>query len=291
MRSPSEMSLIQIEITNRCPLKCPNCTRFVGHHNNFFDMTIDEFTVALESLEGYEGNIGIMGGEPTLHPEFLELMDIFREFYPDINRRQLWTSGNNWEEYHEEIHKTFLPELISYNDHSGDIVVRHQPLLVAIDEVIEDKELMFEFIDNCWVQKRWSASITPKGAYFCEVAAAMDYMFDWEYGWDVKPGWWKVKPGDDSFNDQLLTHCVNCSACLPMPYDSSDKDDVDICSPLNFLRVKSASRKIVKEADIESIRKYIGDRSATPGKERGSYLEFPEWHPWRYRNEYRHEPK
>ena len=31
------------------------------------------------------------------------------------------------------------------------------PLLVSIDEVVEDKKLMWEMIDNCWIQSQWSA--------------------------------------------------------------------------------------------------------------------------------------
>ena len=34
MRPLSEMSVIQIEVTNACFLKCANCTRHVGHHRN-----------------------------------------------------------------------------------------------------------------------------------------------------------------------------------------------------------------------------------------------------------------
>ena len=35
--------------------------------------------------------------------------------------------------------------------------------LVGIDEAVEDKELVHELIDNCWVQEQWSASITLGG--------------------------------------------------------------------------------------------------------------------------------
>ena len=50
--------------------------------------------------------------------------------------------------------------------------------MVAIDDIIEDKKLMWKMIDNCWIQKQWSASITPKGGFFCEVAASLDYLFE-----------------------------------------------------------------------------------------------------------------
>ena len=41
MRPLSEMTIIQIEVTNACWLKCSNCTRHVGHHRNPFFMDLD----------------------------------------------------------------------------------------------------------------------------------------------------------------------------------------------------------------------------------------------------------
>ena len=61
----------------------------------------------------------------------------------------------------------------NFNDHSVDHIL-HQPLLVAAEEVIPDRDEMWRLIDDCWIQRYWSASITPKGAFFCEVAASFD---------------------------------------------------------------------------------------------------------------------
>ena len=36
MRPLRDMTIIQIEVTNACYLKCANCTRHVGHHNKPF---------------------------------------------------------------------------------------------------------------------------------------------------------------------------------------------------------------------------------------------------------------
>lgn len=284
------MSCIQIEITNKCNHRCANCTRFVGHHNNTYFMSLDQVEQAMDSLVGFQGTVGIMGGEPTLHPRFLEILEMLRDKYP-TEKRQLWTAGYKWDEYHDEINRTFMAENISYNDHSGDLHVRHQPLLVAIDEVLEDKDLMFQFIDNCWIQNRWSASINTNGAFVCEVAAAMSYLFDWEGGLDVVPGWWKIKPGNDRFTYQILDYCINCSGCLPLPGTFYDKGVSDIISPLNYKRIKDKTKKPVSAVLFESIRSYLRGKTAEPGLERGSLIDFPEWHPWRYRDEERHEPK
>lgn len=290
MRSPSEMSCIQVEITNKCNHKCNSCTRFVGHHKNTYFMPLDQVEQAMDSLVGFKGTVGIMGGEPTLHPEFLKILSMLRQKFP-AEKRQLWTSGYKWDEYYNDIHRTFLPENISYNDHSEDQEIRHHPLLIAIDEVVEDKDLLFKLISNCWVQNRWSASINTNGAFICEVAAAMSYWLDWDFSLDVEPGWWKIKPGDELFQEQILTYCVNCSGCLPVPFKMLDHGTADLCSPMNYKRLKDSTRKKLKIANIDEIKEFIKGKSADPGEEIGSLKDFPEWHPWVYRKEIQNKPK
>ena len=73
MKAIRDMWLIQIEITNSCFLECPNCTRFIGHNEKPFFMDLQMVEKAIDSLEGFPGSIGIMGGEATLHPKFFEI--------------------------------------------------------------------------------------------------------------------------------------------------------------------------------------------------------------------------
>ena len=74
MISPSEMKIIQIEITNSCIHHCSNCTRFCGLHEKNFMMTWDKFKHAVDSLKDFQGIAGVMGGKPLLNPQFPEMM-------------------------------------------------------------------------------------------------------------------------------------------------------------------------------------------------------------------------
>ncbi|MFI3175808.1 MAG: radical SAM protein, partial [Bacillota bacterium] len=73
MKSPKDMNIIQIDITNACIHECSNCTRFCGHHKKPYFMDLDMVKKAIDSLDDFDGIIGIMGGEPTLHPQFEEI--------------------------------------------------------------------------------------------------------------------------------------------------------------------------------------------------------------------------
>lgn len=87
MKSPKDQATIQIEITNACQHSCSNCTRFCGHHKKPYFMDFDTFKRAVDSMEGYEGTIGMMGGEPTLHPEFARFTEYLQSRIPKENRK------------------------------------------------------------------------------------------------------------------------------------------------------------------------------------------------------------
>jgi hypothetical protein len=221
MRPIYENTVIQIEVTNACHLKCTHCTRHVGHHRKPFFMDLAFIEKAIDSLDGWEGRIGCMGGEPTLHPDFEAICALYARKVPK-ERREFWTAGFKWGEYEPLIRETF--PRINYNDHVA-YDGAHTPLLVAIDEMIDDPELRRELIEACPFQSHWSASITPKGAFFCEIAASMDWLFDGPGGWPVEPGWWKREVSD--FQDQIGEYCGKCSGAIPMPAFSDGRGGRD----------------------------------------------------------------
>ena len=267
MKAIGDMWLIQIEITNACTHQCANCTRFVGHHRKPFFMSLEMINNAIDSLKGYKGGVGIMGGEPTLHPQFEEICKIVQKKIP-IDKRGLWTSGYKWKEYKKLILKTF-GESVFYNDHTG-VGQKHQPLLIAIDEVIDDKKFTKELIDKCWIQERWSASITPKGCFFCEVAAAMDMMYDGQGGYSIQEGWWNKKPAE--FQEQVNRYCFRCSGALPLPAISNK--DKDYISPGNYKLLKELqSPRLQKDCCVIYDKKFSRQEIETFMKD---------WRPWEY---------
>ena len=252
MKPIAENVVIQIEITNACHLKCANCTRHVGHHRKPFFMALETVRQAIDSLQGFPGRIGCMGGDPTMHPKFREVLAIFREMIPDKRKREFWTAGWKWDEYKDDINATFDPDLIHYNDHTQS-TGRHQPLLVASEEVVPNDELREALIDDCWVQRQWSASITPKGAFFCEVAASLHHLFDGPEGWPIEPGWWRKVPAD--YWEQRGFACGKCSAAIPMETRSDARGgrdkSVDVLSPGNLERLRGAGSPKVARGGFE----------------------------------------
>lgn len=259
MRSPAEMKIIQIDITNACVHRCSNCTRFCGHHKIPFFMNFETFQKAVDSLQEFPRIVGIIGGEPTLHPEFKRFSDYLRMRrltekiatfrYPvedmlhfikigidqsDGAKTGLWSCLNiGYYKYFEVINDTFHRQLL--NDHDNTCL--HQALLMPRKDLGISDDVWIKKRDACFAQNSWSATITPKGAFFCEIAGALDMLFHGPGGWDIEPGWWQRTP--DEFGEQLHW-CELCSACLNVPQRISS-DERDDLTPQMYERLKKIS--------------------------------------------------
>ena len=80
-------------ITYKCDLNCPNCNRLCFLPPTTRDMTLDdarEFNRQAREL-GWFPKIVILGGEPTLHRDLFEFIEIAKELSP--GRVEIWSNG------------------------------------------------------------------------------------------------------------------------------------------------------------------------------------------------------
>jgi hypothetical protein len=241
MRPLIDMDTVQIEITNACHNSCSNCTRLCGHYEKPYFMPLEEVKAAIDSMKNYPNMTGIMGGEPLLHPEFKEICEYLQTVIPK-EKCGLWSCfPRNKEHYREVIVATFGN--IFLNDHTRDDVL-HGPVLVASSELPLGGAQKDYLINHCWVQNSWSASINPKGAWFCEVAGALAMLLNvQDLGWKVEDGWWARSPVH--FVDQMkMCHSCGCAMPLEKRYSVDERDDI---SEGMLEKIKDTSPKIKKE--------------------------------------------
>lgn len=291
MKSPADMKIIMIEMTNACHKSCSNCTRFCGEHPRPFFMDIETFKKAVDSMAGFGGIVGLIGGEPTLHPQFEEMVDYYAKKIPEPRpAASLRFPVDNFQYYHRLVkymrgrkrglfsslgagyYKNFeqIQDVFPYqslNDHRT--VNTHQAILVTRKELGIPDEEWYKLRDNCWIQNLWSASITPKGAFFCEIAASLDMLFDGPGGWPIEAGWWKRKPSD--FGEQL-NWCEMCSIALKVPTMNAT-EETDIVSPLMLEKLKR-----VNGPKIRSGKFVVLDTSNYDASKHGGHKADPIWY-------------
>lgn len=323
MIPPSRQWAAQIDVLNVCFLACANCTRLLDHatRETKYIMSPDCFRQVIRAIKGFvyesepcpkgsrnEGRrkvIGLIGGEPLMHPQFPELVDIFIEEVPEVFHRGLWTS-KDWKTGAHPKWGPYLPHVerligknpthdasgpshkhacgfLNWNMHLESMHVRHQPMLVASRDVVPDEKKRWELIEDCWVQREWSSTCTPKGFFFCEVAGHLDMVLKGPGGFPLEPGVWKgdlyferdengVPRPKGKFAEQVERACPNCGGCLPLPSrrDSEDRDDV---SASNLERLSAIGSPRVKRGEVV-VHEFPADRPYVDGEYRDGWVPF-----------------
>jgi len=276
MKAVMEQWAVQIDVTNACHLQCSNCTRASAYVREPFFMDVETFRLAIEctktfltesvpDVEHRHKVIGMIGGEPTLHPDFVQLAEVMEALIPDKAARGLWTSqGKPYDKHRGVIGRVFGYQ--NRNTHMGAHTSYHQPVLVAAKDLIPDEKKMWPYLQKCWLQNCWCGSVTPKGVFFCEVAGALDMIFDGPGGLPIEPYWWNRSLLD--FHEQAERWCPRCGVAIPLPgrLDRQHKDDI---SPSNLKALQAMGIKTTRAVPFNC-------QGYSPAKYQGS------WNPRKY---------
>jgi len=258
-------------------------------------MNFDTFKRAVDSLDGYQGVRSMMGGEPTLHPEFERFARYLGSKFPErknplvypqkdfinaIHRIELENyqfvddgmkridivgpgmfsnMGATYKKHYEIISDVLCFQ--GLNDHLNPIY--HQSALITRKDLgISDDEWP-AIRDACWMQNEWSASVTPKGAFFCEVAGVLDMLMDGPGGWLIEPGWWKRDPSE--FGEQL-NWCEICGFCLDT-FSRDSSEEIDDVSPFWHEKLKELDSPKLRSGRVNVIKVQDGKISDESKKE------------------------
>jgi len=266
MINPAKHWCALIDITNKCNRNCTYCTRYDRHVQPIsYIMDLNYFEKALKSYIGFINPIGIIGGEPLSLNNFNEYCDITRKHFPK-HQCILFTSIDPVKnKFKEDIEKTF--GIVAYHPHTKEqeLTHYHQPLTIAIKDVIKNDRLKKDLINDCWCQRRWCHTITDMGGYFCEVGAAIARILNVS-GWDIENKWWDKEPKNFGYQLEL---CEYCGMCIPMELqlmsDKKQKISKSVIEIINKAGLNIGSYELFdQEITIEYIKKNVSNWR--PGK-------------------------
>lgn len=157
-------------------------------HVPHVDRSLVDIEAALQSLKGWPGGVVCIGGEPTMHEEFMGVCDLWKQYVPRY-RAGLWFGRKAETARIPWVYETFGN--YNFNDHYNGSW--HQPILVSGSDVGLTAEQTERNIDRCWLNHQWCPVIVPGvGAYFCEVAATLDYLLTGgKLGMPIAGDWWR----------------------------------------------------------------------------------------------------
>ena len=219
-RYPINMHRLEIDLTYRCQLRCSNCSRGCTQSPSDLDIRISQVMEFLDSSldQGRSWNkVRILGGEPTLHPNFLDIINImyqwFEEHSPQTDIQVVSNGAGKFvKENYYQIPITWQTES-SFKD--GTDPDYFDPVNIAPKDLPAFKNE--DFSKACWVAMECGMALTPNGYFPCSVAGAIDRMFSMNGGL-------KTLPIDtENLQSELSKYCSLCGHYLQDSFIPRDK--------------------------------------------------------------------
>ncbi|QLH75432.1 MAG: radical SAM protein [Methanomassiliicoccales archaeon] len=142
----SHTSLANIDLTNRCNLKCPICFANANQAGYVYEPSFDEVVKMLETLRAERPvpcpAVQFSGGEPTIYPQFLDVLKKAKEI--GISQIQVATNGIRFAEEKEFLKQATESGLntiyLQFDGLNDDIYLmsRGKKLLAVKQKVIEN---------------------------------------------------------------------------------------------------------------------------------------------------------
>jgi len=168
---------IEIDLTWACNLKCLNCNRSVRQAPTGERMTLAQVQAFIDESR-QSGltwrKVRLVGGEPTLHPEFEAIVDLlcaWRDKLGGVMDIQVSTNG------HGDVVRDVLARIrggVTIDDSAkeGNVQPHFGDFNVAPRDLSEYQSA--DYRNACWVAEGCGMGLTPYGYYPCAVAGGID---------------------------------------------------------------------------------------------------------------------
>jgi uncharacterized radical SAM superfamily Fe-S cluster-containing enzyme len=205
------LNQIEIDITYECNLKCINCNRSSTQAPIKEGMSFEQIeTFVHESIELNKKwkLINLLGGEPSIHKDFLEIVNLILNEYIIKHSPEtiLQITSNGFGELVKERlsklpkHKNLIIDYASFKDER--IIPYFSPFNDAPIDKPDGNEK--EYHKGCWVTSYCGIGLNQLGYYPCGVAGGIDRVFKMNLGVQ------SLKNVDETISKYLDTFCRFC---------------------------------------------------------------------------------
>ena len=205
------LNQIEIDITYECNLKCINCNRSSTQAPIKEGMSVEQienFVSQSIELNKKWKLINLLGGEPSIHKDFLQIVNLILNEYIDKHSPEtiLQVTSNGFGELVQERlsklpkHEKLIIDYASFKDER--IVPYFSPFNDAPIDKLGGSEK--EYHKGCWVTSYCGIGLNQMGYYPCGVAGGIDRVFQFNLGVQ------SLKNVDESIAKYLDTFCRFC---------------------------------------------------------------------------------
>ena len=212
--------LIEIDLTYVCNLECPGCNRSCGQAPTNQAMTLEQIEQFVrESVErDYQWDgIRLLGGEPSLHPKFHEMLAAIREYRtnhsPDL--RISVVSNGHGDRVEASLAKIPSDVLVENTSKTPGVQIDFAPFNNAPRD--HGEHTKSDFRNGCWITQGLGMGLGPNGYYHCAVAGGIDRVYGLNLAQDSIPAL------DDDMHAEFEALCSLCGHfCIHAPSTTAE---------------------------------------------------------------------
>lgn len=213
-------------ITNICNLSCGGCNEMCGlfAKDQLWYLPLSEIDQQITWMKRYKAEITIIGGEPTMHPQWEQIVDLLYQhsdvrFRVNTNGRKghepfsIPDRGSKNVQYYVDLHpdgQTFFPGILAACD---------------VQPLESDAAYWEKAQKDCPIWMNCGTSVYQGKAYFCEHAAAFDWMYhQGANGWPIEEGKNPFVRTADEVAEQARKFCYRCGWCMFPEIDRTQQE-------------------------------------------------------------------
>jgi hypothetical protein len=198
--------LVEIDLTWSCNLRCYNCNRSCEQAPTGERINIDQIQRFIDESMAADlswKRIRLLGGEPTLHPQFFKILDLLQTWRDDASPGTLIELVTNG--YGSKVNAVLDKLPPHFKVDNSFKKTQAQPFKTFNIAPIDRPEYAYvDYTNGCFVTQGCGIGFTPYGWYQCAVAGGIDRIFGFNMGRK------KLPSSEDDMYDQFKTFCRLC---------------------------------------------------------------------------------